>query len=149
MRQAGGIEVLEDGKVARAWSYRSLSPRLWTAHSLDAVCRHARALVGDHRLRATVRACGLAGGTVWAGGLVVLGLEVAVRGSAQWSGLTCVSLGAASAAAGSFLFMTLVADRVCPLAARRPPVWRAESAAFAILVAAGVAAWAAYRGAFA
>lgn len=78
--------------------------------------------------------------TLWAGSLIVAGLQLASQGFAAWDPSAPVegpwrALGLALAAGGQFVFMVLVADRWFPGAGRRRAVRVAEGvfAALALL----------------
>lgn len=60
-------------------------------------------------------------GLVWSGLLVIAGLAV-LSGVAGWSdpGPAAMWLGAGCIAAGTLVFLFVVADRVCPVARRGP-----------------------------
>ena len=71
--------------------------------------------------------------TAWAAAMVVFGLTLIVQTPGGWlqnsiglPGLLWNLLGLASIAGGQFVFMFMVADRLCPLAGRRPGIWLAE-----------------------
>ena len=73
--------------------------------------------------------------TAWAIAMVVFGLSVIAQMPAGWLrrsfGLSEVAwnlLGLASIAGGQFVFMFMVADRLCPKAGRLPGIWMAELA---------------------
>lgn len=82
-------------------------------------------------------------GTAWAMCLVVLGLALMVdgppvalaTGRAPWA-----LLGLASAAAGLFVFMTMVADRLVPHVGRRMTMWRVEMAMVVLLACSVIGA---------
>ena len=73
--------------------------------------------------------------SAWAVAMVVFGLSLVVQVSTGWLqfsiGLHPMIwdlLGLASIGGGQFVFMFMVADRVCPLAGRRPMIWLTELA---------------------
>jgi hypothetical protein len=75
--------------------------------------------------------------SAWAGSLVILGLWLLAEGRV-WlpiRGVSCTFGGLASIAAGIFLFMALVSDRLVPGVGRRQSMWAAEMAVFAGMLA--------------
>lgn len=71
--------------------------------------------------------------TAWAAAMVVFGLSLLIRSPGGWleqsiglPSLLWALLGLASIAGGQFVFMFMVADRLCPLAGRRPGIWLTE-----------------------
>lgn len=90
--------------------------------------------------------------TAWAIAMVVFGLSVIVQAPAGWlqrsigmPGMMWNLLGLASIGGGQFVFMFMVADRVCPRAGRLPAIWVTELAIACVgliaLVAVGVLAF--------
>src|ERR1041385_438585 len=70
--------------------------------------------------------------TGWSGCLVVLGLWCLIDGAARLPARARVPIGLASIAAGLFLLMTIVADRLFPAAGRRLSIWLVEMATFLV-----------------
>jgi len=72
----------------------------------------------------------------WAGALVVWGLWLLGGGGGARSALGSARVvgGVAAIAAGQFVFMVLVADRVFPGMGRRPAVWWTELASVVAVV---------------
>ncbi|MCA9273468.1 MAG: hypothetical protein KDA31_10510 [Phycisphaerales bacterium] len=71
--------------------------------------------------------------TAWAIAMVVFGLTLIARSPVGWLEQTIGLprtmwhlLGLASIGGGQFVFMFMVADRLCPNAGRMPGVWLAE-----------------------
>lgn len=71
--------------------------------------------------------------TAWAIAMVVFGLAVIAQSPVGWLddsvGLprsTWILLGLASIGGGQFVFMFMVADRLCPGAGRMPGIWLTE-----------------------
>lgn len=83
-------------------------------------------------------------GVVWAMLLVVAGLAV-ILNPGLWSsiGWAAVWLGTAGIAAGTFVFMFVVADRLCPVS-NRGPIDAAELMVAAVMILAFIAALAAW-----
>src|SRR5690606_19292153 len=98
-------------------------------------------------MRATWRlsgAAGMTGVTVWAGGLVVLGLWLVFSLAPRWSmfGVPAKLGGLTAVVIGQFVFAQLVADRLFPGAARIIG-WRLEIGLLVLILAAlGWARWA-------
>jgi hypothetical protein len=88
--------------------------------------------------------------TAWGACMVVPGLWLLVNGPARWPGLAgpCRAGGAAGVAAGSFVFLVLVADRLFPAVGRRPGVWAVEMAVFLVFLASSLAGFAWVLGAY-
>ena len=73
--------------------------------------------------------------TAWAAAMVVFGLTLMARKPGGWlesplgySVVAWVLLGLASIGAGQFVFMFMVADRLCPRVGRLPGIWVTELA---------------------
>ena len=81
-------------------------------------------------------------GTAWAMCLTVLGLSLVLEGPPiSWMGANRArwALGVASMAAGLFVFMAMVADRLVPQVGRRMTMWPVEMCMI-LLVVGGIAA---------
>lgn len=87
--------------------------------------------------------------TAWAAAMVVFGLTLIARRPSGWfespvgiSSTVWILLGLASIGAGQFVFMFMVADRLCPRVGRLPGIWVTELAiaAFGLLALAMVCA---------
>lgn len=77
--------------------------------------------------------------TAWAAAMVVFGLTLIARRPSGWfespvgiSSLVWILLGLASIGAGQFVFMFMVADRLCPRVGRLPGIWVTELAIAAL-----------------
>ncbi|GAB5495820.1 MAG: hypothetical protein Phyf2KO_09000 [Phycisphaerales bacterium] len=73
--------------------------------------------------------------SAWAAAMVVFGLTLLTKAPSGWLqstfGLPAALwnlLGLASIACGQFVFMFMVADRICPRAGRLPMIWLTELA---------------------
>jgi len=99
------------------------------------------------RTRSIALAARVVGGTVWGVAFVVLGLWLLLEGSARMPVRISLLAGAASVAAGLYLFMFMVADRLFPAAAARLSVWLLEMATFLVFLGGFAAAVISYRGA--
>ena len=82
--------------------------------------------------------------TAWASCLVILGL-LAIASTppvlpVPLPRLSWVLAGVAAVAAGLFLFMTVVADRLVPSVGRRQAMWAAEMTVFAAFIGSGAVA---------
>lgn len=71
--------------------------------------------------------------TAWAISMVVFGLMLIARSPVGWleqsiglPRMTWILLGLASIGGGQFVFMFMVADRLCPNAGRMPGIWLTE-----------------------
>jgi hypothetical protein len=69
-----------------------------------------------------------------------------VDGAARLPARACVPIGLSSMAAGLFLFMTIVADRLFPSAGRRLSIWLVEMATFLVFLGGCVGAVVSYEG---
>lgn len=85
---------------------------------------------------------------LWGACLVVLGLSALIDGSSYLPGHPQVvrMVGLASAAAGAFVFMMGVADRLFPAAAQRLSIFVVEMGTFILFLVGLAGALVAYRG---
>lgn len=86
---------------------------------------------------------------VWASALFLAGLWLlfSVPGRLPALSAPCQVGGWAAIAAGQFVFMVLVADRLFPLVGRRPMTWVVEMACFLIFLGGAAYVAVAYGGA--
>jgi hypothetical protein len=97
--------------------------------------------------RSIALAARVVGGSVWGVAFVVLGLWLLLEGATRVPERISLLAGAASVAAGLYLFMFVVADRLFPAAAARLSIWVLEMATFLVFLGGFAGAVMAYRGA--
>ncbi len=73
--------------------------------------------------------------SAWAAAMVVFGLSLFAHSNDDWlhsamglDPIVWILLGLASIGGGQFVFMFMVADRICPQAGRLPMIWLTELA---------------------